>query len=317
MSQLSEESTYQFVIRCLEMRQKVIIASKQPDKITYDLNLVQQLFLRILERGIASPYILSEIKPYLKVGNSDEALISAVSRAAAAERDREEKFAVRSRKNKGGVFTISAVEHQSDNESSTSNKNLTKFFEKFDKRMSEIESQLKSLTVNTQRQGLVNMLHKRDLRCKKCKEKILSDCWHCFKRPCTFFSRQTGKLVEVTECGGYPVMERCVEPPIVVPHSVLGENSKSGIIQDLPHSCKYVNSSDVYDSCKYDDSNIVDVRNVNKVNKVKSTYVNNHNNSYNEKLFRRCCYVCLCKESKHKGFSVCGGCQTVYYYTKS
>ena len=202
MSQLSEESTYQFVIRCLEMRQKVIIASKQPDKITYDLNLVQQLFLRILERGIASPYILSEIKPYLKVGNSDEALISAVSRAAAAERDREEKFAVRSRKNKGGVFTISAVEHQSDNESSTSNKNLTKFFEKFDKRMSEIESQLKSLTVNTQRQGLVNMLHKRDLRCKKCKEKILSDCWHCFKRPCTFFSRQTGKLVEVTECGG-------------------------------------------------------------------------------------------------------------------
>ena len=28
MSQLSEESNYQFVIRCLEMRQKVIIASK-------------------------------------------------------------------------------------------------------------------------------------------------------------------------------------------------------------------------------------------------------------------------------------------------
>ena len=33
LSQLSEESTYQFVIRCLEMRQKAIIASKQSDKI--------------------------------------------------------------------------------------------------------------------------------------------------------------------------------------------------------------------------------------------------------------------------------------------
>ena len=44
-----------------------------------------------------------------------------------------------------------------------------------------MDSQLKSLIVNTKRQGLDNMFHKRDLRCKKCKEKNLSDCWHCFK----------------------------------------------------------------------------------------------------------------------------------------
>ena len=88
MSQLSEESTYQFIIRCLEMRQKVIIASKQSDEITYDPKLVQQLFLRTLKRGIASPYILNKIKHYLRVGNSDEAMITAVTRAATAERDR-------------------------------------------------------------------------------------------------------------------------------------------------------------------------------------------------------------------------------------
>ena len=137
--------------------------------------------MRTLEREIASPYILSEIKPYLRVRNSVEALTTAVTRAAAAERDREENFAVRSRKNKGGVFTVAASEYQSDNASSTTNKSLTKLFEKFDKRMSDMESQLKSLTVNTQRQGLGNMHHNRDLRCKKCKEKNLSDCWHCFK----------------------------------------------------------------------------------------------------------------------------------------
>ena len=85
MYQPSAESTFQFVIRCLEMRQKVIIASKQSDEITYDPNLAQQLFLRSLESGITSLYILSEIKLYLKVGNSDEVLISAVSRTAAAE----------------------------------------------------------------------------------------------------------------------------------------------------------------------------------------------------------------------------------------
>ena len=89
---------------------------------------MQQLFLGTIERGIASPDMLSEIKPYLKVGNSGEALITAVTRPTAAKRDREEDFAVRSRKNKGGVFTVSAVEQQSDNEESTSNKNLSKLF---------------------------------------------------------------------------------------------------------------------------------------------------------------------------------------------
>lgn len=58
-AQLSDGSTNQFVIRCLEMKQKVTIASKQSDKITYDPNLMQQLFLKTLARGISSPYISS------------------------------------------------------------------------------------------------------------------------------------------------------------------------------------------------------------------------------------------------------------------
>ena len=40
MFQLSEESTCQFVIRCWEMREEVVIASKQSDEVTYDCNLV-------------------------------------------------------------------------------------------------------------------------------------------------------------------------------------------------------------------------------------------------------------------------------------
>ena len=110
MAQLSDETAYHFVIRCLEMRrQKVIVASMLSDDIIYDSNLVPQLFLRTLERGIAIPYVLSEIKPYLNSGNAnDETLILAVTKAAAAERDREENFSSKSRKVKGA--TVSAVE---------------------------------------------------------------------------------------------------------------------------------------------------------------------------------------------------------------
>lgn len=52
----------------------------------------------------------------MRVVNSDEALIFAVTRAAAVERMRK-NFVVRSWKNNGGVFTVSVSEYQSDSNS--------------------------------------------------------------------------------------------------------------------------------------------------------------------------------------------------------
>ena len=48
MAQLSDETAYYFVIRCLEMYEKIIVVSKQFDDIKYDPNLAQQLFVTIL-----------------------------------------------------------------------------------------------------------------------------------------------------------------------------------------------------------------------------------------------------------------------------
>lgn len=52
----------------------------------------------------------------MRVVNSDEALIFAVTRAAAVERLRK-NFVVRSRKNNGGVFTVSVSQYQSESDS--------------------------------------------------------------------------------------------------------------------------------------------------------------------------------------------------------
>ena len=41
MAELSNETVCHFVIRCLKMQQKVIVASMQSDDIKYDPNLVQ------------------------------------------------------------------------------------------------------------------------------------------------------------------------------------------------------------------------------------------------------------------------------------
>ena len=99
MAQLSDETACHLVIRCLEIRQMVIVASEQSDNSTSDPNLAQRLFLRTLERGVTRPYVLSEIKLYLKSGSvKDEALIFAVTKAAAAERYMEQKFSSKSKK---------------------------------------------------------------------------------------------------------------------------------------------------------------------------------------------------------------------------
>ena len=66
-----------------------------------------------------------------------------------------------------------------------------------------------------------------------------------------------GKLVEVSGCKVYPVTVRCVKPAIVVTHTVLSENAKSGMTQDFPYCYKYVDRSKVYDSCKFHGSNIM------------------------------------------------------------
>ena len=176
MTQLSEESVYQFVIRCLEMRQKVIVASKQADDIMYDPNLVQQLFLRTLERGIASPYILSEIKPYLKPSCSDESLIIAVTRASAAERDREENFSSKHRKLRGAVHKVDIPEQNDD-----SSAKLTSFLESFEKRFANLEKKFESLQLEQNPKGAYRGTQSKDFRCSACKQKNLSECWHCFK----------------------------------------------------------------------------------------------------------------------------------------
>ena len=87
MVQLPEESECHYVMRCIEIRQKVILASNKSD-IKYDKKLVRKLFYRTVERGLLSSYVIQEIKPLIRNNASDEDLIAAVTKASATERER-------------------------------------------------------------------------------------------------------------------------------------------------------------------------------------------------------------------------------------
>ena len=82
--QLLKESEYQYVMRCIEVRKKVILASNKSD-IKYDKELVRKYFYRTLEIGLLSSYVIQEIKPLIRSNASNEDLIAAVTKALATE----------------------------------------------------------------------------------------------------------------------------------------------------------------------------------------------------------------------------------------
>ena len=75
--QLLKESEYQYVMRCIEVKKKFILASNKSD-IKYDKELVRKFSYRTLERGLLSSYVIEEIKPLIRNNGSDEDVIAAV-----------------------------------------------------------------------------------------------------------------------------------------------------------------------------------------------------------------------------------------------
>ena len=83
VTQGSQKTATQFVYRAIGLRQKLIVLSKSPAaEIKYDQELVQRLFLKLLETGLTSETIMAEIKPLLRNPSvSDEDLMFVVGQA--------------------------------------------------------------------------------------------------------------------------------------------------------------------------------------------------------------------------------------------
>ena len=78
MAQSPEESSYSFVLRCIELRKKILTTSTKSD-IKFYKPLLDKVFCRTLERGFSSTYVVQEITHLLWTGVSDEELIFGVT----------------------------------------------------------------------------------------------------------------------------------------------------------------------------------------------------------------------------------------------
>ena len=87
MTQSPEEPSYSFVITCIELRQKILVASTKSD-INFDKPLLDKAFYSTLERRLSSTYVAREIRHLPRTCVSDEELIFEVTKASAAEKER-------------------------------------------------------------------------------------------------------------------------------------------------------------------------------------------------------------------------------------
>ena len=91
--QTENEDAQEFVLRAMELRQKVIIASDADGALKYDPALVNALFTHTVRTGLLDDAVKARLEPFLTEGItvSDELLISKVNVASSEEKERKAK----------------------------------------------------------------------------------------------------------------------------------------------------------------------------------------------------------------------------------
>ena len=94
LTQSYGEEAQEFLLRALELRQKILFTSLEENAdVAYDEGLVNKMFTRSVYTGLRSDVIRSEMKIFLETTTvDDEALIQTLSALSLREEDRENKL---------------------------------------------------------------------------------------------------------------------------------------------------------------------------------------------------------------------------------
>lgn len=110
--QNGKETPQAFLMRALDLRQKILFASQEgEDPLKYDAGHIQQLFCRTVETGFQDDSIRTKLRPFLSNPLvEDEELIHQLNVAVSAEEERMKKLKNQS---KGKSPTVSQVSQES------------------------------------------------------------------------------------------------------------------------------------------------------------------------------------------------------------
>lgn len=91
--QNSKETPQSFLLRVMDLRQKILFASQEAESgLKYDPALVQSLFMHTVLTGLQNDNIRSDLQPYLlQINTPDELLMEKLNIASTNEKERQDK----------------------------------------------------------------------------------------------------------------------------------------------------------------------------------------------------------------------------------
>ena len=185
ISQGPKEDPQTFLIRCLEIRQKILFSSKESGAtIEYTPDMAQGLFLHALETGLKNESIRTRIRPLLKQKTvSDEVLIEEMSKAVAIETEHHKKVGLA--KNTARISMVAETPKSHDAETPKNEKaepqkgKMWAALEAVQADLATIREALAQKNAPTP-SGPTNRANK-GRGCASCQESGLGDqCEHCF-----------------------------------------------------------------------------------------------------------------------------------------
>ena len=177
LCQGSSEDPASFLLRALEVRQKVLTASQTKGVIKYEKELVQRMFLHAVKTGLREGPVRNHMIPYLDHDRPqpDDLLLREINIATSEEKERESK----QRANKG--VRVASVE---------TNEGVSQLLAPLVDVVSEMKAQIEELTsqVNAMPSG-ANRNQRNDRSsvswkkkgCEDCTRNNRSQCSHCWK----------------------------------------------------------------------------------------------------------------------------------------
>ena len=189
LTQNPKESPQEFLLRSLDIRQKVLFASKETDSAPkYSPELVQSMFLHSLTTGFQSDNIRQEMRPILGGKDvKDETLIGQLNQIVLRENERLTK-------SKGSRNKVNQIEVDED-------RNNTEFRSEIRKELAEIRQLVTSSQLKQQAKQPTKA-NERKSGCPQCQQNGNGDncshCWICgssehFKAGCKNRSKFKGK----------------------------------------------------------------------------------------------------------------------------
>ena len=172
-------TVYSFVMKCLEIRQKILLFSGKPDDLSYTPQFINKFFLRTLERGVRSPFIFPGIKHLLKADNvCDEDLLAAVMRASTYEHERS-TLQSRASKKIVKVHEVSSKANSKAKQDDSVSKLVTAI-ESLSSQLASLKQDfqdLKQKNLNSRNRSFVRQTY---TTCDFCTLNNVDKCTHCY-----------------------------------------------------------------------------------------------------------------------------------------